>query len=121
LTLIRLSPLKKPQMICAHVGLLDFMGIKIEAHLLEITFESRFKNLRETINRVRSELIKKLNSSEIVFEERKVELLMLSRKNFSSGRYEIRAINLKPNPEKKIIGSSLFQVGKPKFSFPAIR
>ncbi len=95
--------IQNPLMISAHVGLLEFTGIKIADHVRAITVEPKFRDIKEAANRIASELIEKLNSSEIVFESRKVELLILSRKKFRSGRYEIRAIDLRPNPETKNI------------------
>jgi hypothetical protein len=95
--------LQRPLMIGAHVGLLEFAGAKIADHVYGIAAESKLGSIREVADRIALELIKKLNLSEIAFENRKVELLTLSRKKFRSGRYEIRPIDLSPNSNTGVI------------------
>jgi len=89
--------IQKSPMIVTHVGLLDFSGMNIAEHVQSITKAAKFGSLREAADHIADKLIEKLNVSEIDFEYRKVKLLIISRKKFRSGRYEVRAIDLNPN------------------------
>jgi len=95
--------IQRPLMIAAHVGLLEFKGLKIADHVREITVKLKFENFRNAADQIALGLIERLNFSEITFESRKVELLILGRKKFRSGRYEIRSIDLRPNFNTGII------------------
>jgi hypothetical protein len=91
----------------AHVGLLEFSGKTIAEHVNDIVSNSRQDNMRKIAELIASQLIKKLSSSEIIVDERKVEILLVGRKKFLLGRYEIRCIDIKPNLETGQIESSL--------------
>jgi hypothetical protein len=83
----------------AHVGLLEFSGRTIAEHVNDIVSNSRQDNMRKIAELIASQLIEKLSASEIIVEERKVEILFVGRKKFRAGRYEIRCIDIKLNPD----------------------
>jgi hypothetical protein len=91
--------LNRINIIGAHVGLLEFSGKTIAEHVIGIVSNSRQDNMRKLSELIAFELVQRLNSSEIIIEERKVEMFLVGRKKFRAGRYEIRCIDIKPNLE----------------------
>jgi hypothetical protein len=86
-----------PLTLGSHCGLLDFGKGQISLYASAIIAESKLKRLQEVSSEVANKIAAGLNSSQIFFQQRKVELLIAGRKKFTSGRWEIRTVQIEPN------------------------
>lgn len=91
-----------PQLIAASVGLLEFAGLTVADHVRQLVGVGRVKltTLQDFCLQIGERLAARLgniNETEVGFQHRKVELLLVGRERLTSGNPRICSVGLYPN------------------------
>ena len=98
--------LDDPRIIGIHVGLTDFQGATNAQHIKDIIVQNSSVCMNDVVATVASKLSERLESSGITALDRRVELILVGRKDLSLGEFEIHTIDFKPAPNGKIAVTS---------------